>query len=436
MFSHTLTRLDTLAEDGSQRSAPARSFHSLPEPFPMPELPLRVLVLEDHAFQRSVAVNMLRTLGCREVFEASDGAQALALLQAVGTVDVALCDLQMEGMDGLEFLQRVGATGQVKSVIISSSLSADLRRAVHQMVALLGLELLGDVGKPLHVQVLADLLDKAVNRPAMPQPPVAAMKLADEAAVRQALAEQQLQAWYQPKFNLHSGEVCGVEVLCRWLHPMQGVISPALFMPVLERCGLLDELLFLQLEQALTVQRRAHEQGFPLNVAFNLQAVQLASGELTSTLRSLLARHATSGASLTFELTESGLLEAPATSLETLVRLRMMGCRLSIDDFGAGFSSLQRLCQLPFNEIKLDADFIRNLQHEPRCRAAISSTLALGETLGMSVVIEGIETDAQRRELLALGCTLGQGYWYARPMPGEELLSWLHQRSDRQTSDE
>ncbi len=401
-----------------------------------PALPLRVLVLEDHAFQRSVAVNMLRTLGCEEVFEASDGAQALALLQTLGTVDVALCDLQMEGMDGLEFLQRVGATGQVKSVIISSSLSADLRRAVHQMVALLGLELLGDVGKPLHGQVLAELLDKFVHRPALPQAPAAVITLASEAAVRQALAAQQLHAWYQPKFNLHTGEVCGVEVLCRWLHPTQGIISPALFMPVLERCGLLDPLLFAQLDQALAVQRSAREQGFALNMAFNLQAVQLASGELTSRLRSLLSRHATSGASLTFELTESGLLEAPATSLETLVRLRMMGCRLSIDDFGAGFSSLQRLCQLPFNEIKLDADFIRNLEHEPRCRAAISSTLALGETLGMSVVIEGIETDAQRRELLALGCTQGQGYWYARPMSGADLLDWLQQRNARKTADE
>lgn len=435
MFRKFPSFFRTLPKEPSIELAQTGGACSINEP-PMPDLPLRVLVLEDHAFQRSVAVNMLRTLGCREVFEASDGDQALALLQTVGTVDVALCDLQMEGMDGLEFLQRVGATGQVKSVIISSSLSADLRRAVHQMVALLGLELLGDVGKPLHIQVLADLLDKFANRPAMPQPPAAAITLADEGAVRQALAEQQLQAWYQPKFNLHNGEVCGVEVLCRWVHPTQGVISPALFMPVLERCGLLDELLFLQLEQALTLQRRAHEQGFPLNVAFNLQAVQLASGELASTLRGLLARHETCGASLTFELTESGLLEAPATSLETLVRLRMMGCRLSIDDFGAGFSSLQRLCQLPFNEIKLDADFVRNLEHEPRCRAAISSTLALGETLGMSVVIEGIETDAQRRELLALGCKLGQGYWYARPMPADDLLSWLQQRSDQQSSDE
>ena len=400
------------------------------------ERPLRVLVLEDHAFQRSVAVNMLRALGCREVLEASDGAEALALLESVGTVDVALCDLQMDGMDGLEFLQRVGASGQVKSVIISSSLSADLRRAVHQMVALLGMDLLGDVGKPLHAQVLADLLDKAVNRPVTPLPAATAVTLASEAAVRQALAEQQLHAWYQPKFNLHTGEVCGVEVLCRWLHPTRGIISPALFMPVLERCGLLDALLFTQLEQALLVQSSAREQGFALNIAFNLQATQLASGELTSTLLSLLARHSSTGASLTFELTESGLLEAPATSLETLVRLRMMGCRLSIDDFGAGFSSLQRLCQLPFNEIKLDADFIRNLEHEPRCRAAISSTLALGETLGMSVVIEGIETDAQRRELLALGCTQGQGYWYARPMSGVDLLGWLQQRNEHQAKDE
>lgn len=391
----------------------------------MPSLPLRVLVLEDHTFQRSVAVNMLRSLGCGEVFEASDGAQALDVLNAIGPVDIALCDLQMEGMDGLAFLQRVGASGQVKSIIISSSLSADLRRAVHQIVSLLGLELLGDVGKPLHAQVLAPLLKKYLDSPVTEQWTAASVELASEETVRRALVEQQLQAWYQPKFNLQTGEVCGVEVLCRWLHPISGVISPAVFMPVLERCGLMDELLFVQLDQALSLQQLARHHGFALNMAFNLQTAQLANGELTSTIKAILARHATPGASLTFELTESGLLEAPATSLESLVRLRMMGCRLSIDDFGAGFSSLQRLCQLPFNEIKLDAEFVRTLEHEPRCRAVISSTLALGDTLGMSVVIEGIETEAQCQQLLALGCTLGQGYWYARPMSGEDLLRWL-----------
>ncbi|MFJ2485602.1 EAL domain-containing protein [Pseudomonas sp. NPDC087639] len=402
----------------------------------MPTLPLRVLVLEDHTFQRSVAVSMLQALGCQEVFEASDGAQALAVLETVGQVDIALCDLQMEGMDGLEFLQRVGASGQVKSVIISSSLSADLCRAVHQMVTLLGLELLGDVGKPLDAQVLHDLLKKALAKPVSQQSPISASPLASEEAVREALAQRQLKAWYQPKFNLQTSEVCGVEVLCRWQHPTRGIIPPAVFMPVLERCGLLDELLFCQIDEALTLQTSARAQGFVLNIAFNLQASQLANSDLTAAIRHILVSHAAPGSSLTFELTESGLLEAPATSLESLVRLRMMGCRLSIDDFGAGFSSLQRLCQLPFNEIKLDADFVRNLEHEPRCRAAISSTLALGETLGMAVVIEGIETDAQRLQLLGLGCTQGQGYWYARPMAGDDFLAWLHRRNDREASDQ
>lgn len=395
----------------------------------MSALLVRALVLEDHPFQRSVAVSMLRTLGCCEVFEASDGAQALELLKTVGMVDVVLCDLQMDGMDGLEFLQKVGATKQVKSVIISSSLSSDLRRAVHQMIALLGLELLGDVGKPLHAEMLADLLGKIDKSPIVFQPAPVAVTEFGETMVRQAFIEQQFHAWYQPKFNLRTGEVCGVEVLCRWLHPAYGIITPAYFMPMLERSGLLDELLLSQVEQALVIQQSASKQGFVLNMAFNLNAVQLAKAELTSTLKALLAIKGAVGKNLTFELTESGLLEAPATSIESLVRLRMMGCRLSIDDFGAGFSSLQRLCQLPFNEIKLDAEFVRNLAHEPRCRAVIRSTLALGESLGMNVVIEGIETDAQRRELLALGCVQGQGYWYARPMAGLELLSWLQLRS-------
>ncbi len=388
-------------------------------------LPIRVLVLEDHPFVRAVAVKTLLQLGCEEVFQASDGLQALAVLDQVGAVDIALCDLCMEGMDGLEFLRQVGLSGRVGSVIISSSLSADLRRAVRQIVELSGLRLLGDIGKPLHAQALIQLLEKHLIDPRdeIMSAPIA--PLACEKEVRKALDEGQLQSFYQPKLNLLTGQVCGVEVLVRWLHPFRGILSPAVFMPVLERCELLDTLLFTQIDQALTLHRQAHEVGHVLNIALNLHATQLANAQLVPTIRSILALHGTPGHCLTLELTESGLLEAPATSLENLVRLRMMGCRLSIDDFGAGFSSMQRLCQLPFNEIKLDGEFIRTSEDEPRCRAVISSTLALGDALGMSVVIEGVETDEQRQQLLALGCTQAQGYLFARPMCGADLLRWL-----------
>lgn len=394
----------------------------------MPGSSLRILILEDDSFQRAVAVRMFRSLGCHEVFEAADGSQALALLQQVGAVDIAVCDLQMEGVDGLAFLRRAGQSGQIGAVLLSSALSADLRRAAQQVIALLGLQLLGDVGKPLPAKDLQALLDKYRGSCIRATSPDAVVQPACEDEVRQALALQQLQAWYQPKFNLRSGEVCGVEVLCRWMHPSKGVLPPALFIPVLERCGLMDELLFAQLDQALSLQEQARIQGYPLNMAFNLQTSQLVNSQLTYTLKGILARHGTPGSRLTFELTENGLLQAPAASLENLVRLRMMGCRLSLDDFGAGFSSLQRLCQLPFNEIKLDGEFVRNLEHEPRCAAVIASTLALGNSLGMAVVVEGIETLDQLQRLLAMGCVEGQGYWFARPMSGQGLLHWLQQR--------
>ena len=397
-------------------------------------LSLRVLVLEDHLFQRSVAVNLLKKMGCGEVLEAGDGAEALAVLKETGPVDVVVCDLQMDGMDGLQFIQRISATGQVGAIIISSGLPGDIRRAVSQMGALLDVNVLGNLGKPLQLETLQPLLQMALHSRTVTPRALPGWELADEQQVRRAILDQQLEAYYQPKFDLRSGAVTGVEVLARWNHPILGVLSPAVFLPALERAGLLDALLFSMMQQALAVQCRALDQGMALNVAFNLQTAQLAEVGLPMRIKRILASYQTPYASVTFELTESGLLEVPAVSLENLVRLRMMGCRLSIDDFGAGFSSLQRLCQLPFNEIKLDAEFVRGLLHEPRCRAVIESTLALGRTLGISVVIEGIETAEQRQALLELGCIQGQGYWHARPMNGADLLRWLQRSAERPLS--
>ena len=396
--------------------------------------PLRVIVLEDHSFQRAIAVSMLQQLGCTEVFQAADGAEALAVLARVGPVDIALCDLRMEGMDGLEFLQAVGHAGLVGSVIISSSLSEQLRRTVRQIISLLDLELLGDIGKPLHYETLERLLKKQRSLPRTGAPPEPQEVLPDEAQVRQALVAHELCGFFQPKFILETGEITGVEVLARWRHASGKTLPPTSFLPVLERCGLLDELLCQQLHEGLALQRQLRGQGHDLDFAFNLHAVQLANSSFASHIGTLLSEYDARGSSLTFELTESGLLQAPQTSLECLFRLQMMGCRLSIDDFGTGFSSLQRLFQLPFNEIKLDAGFIQALAQEPRCHAVISSTLALGESLGMTVVAEGIETDEQHQYLLNMGCTQGQGYWFAKPMSGGDLLRWFQgeqQRSQR-----
>ncbi|MDF3202859.1 EAL domain-containing response regulator [Pseudomonas sp. 1912-s] len=394
----------------------------------MPYLSIRALVVEDNPFQRSLTVSLLKQLGCREVLEADNGGEALAILQAAGSVDVALCDLQMEDREGLEFILRAGGAGQLGTVLITSCLPYDVGRAVRQIGALLGLNIIMDVAMPLRAGSLRKHLDGYLSRRPARQQPSATVAHISENEVRHAILEQQLEPYYQPKFDLLTGEVLGVEVLARWNHPSKGLLTPAIFLPTLEHCGLMDELLFSLMHQALDLQGQAKRRGVRLNLAFNLQASQLADIELASKIKRMLASHHATGSSLTFELTESGLIEVPAVSLENLVRLRMMGCRLSIDDFGVGFSSLQRLCQLPFNEIKLDAEFVRDIENEPRCRAVISSTLAMGQSLGMSVVIEGIETAAQQQQLLKMGCTQGQGYWHSRPMTGADLLRCL-QRS-------
>ncbi|MCF5547165.1 EAL domain-containing protein [Pseudomonas salomonii] len=387
----------------------------------MTSQPLRVLILEEHAFQRAVVVSQFKRLG-HTVIEATHAIEALALLEGVGGVDVVLCDLSMSGMDGLEFLQHAAQRGCLHSVIVSGHQPPGINQALQQFTRLLGVRLLGHVEKLAPLNQLEAVVHRHQSAGAIVPAVSPALPLFTQAQVCDALAAGQLHAYYQPKFSLWTNEMIGVEVLSRWQHPLYGLLPAMAFMPVLERCGRLDELLFAQMHQALTLQQHVRASGMALNLAFNLHAQQLAQCGLSLQIKDVMAPFKAPRSCVTFELTESGMLEASASSLACLMRLRMLGCNLSLDDFGAGFSSLQRLCQLPFNEIKLDAEFVRGMTADPRCRAVIHSTLALGDRLGMTVVVEGIETQEQQRQLLAMGCRVGQGYVYAQAMSGEQLL--------------
>lgn len=178
-------------------------------------------------------------------------------------------------------------------------------------------------------------------------------------------------------------------------------------------------------KQGLKLQKKLLSHNKRLELAFNLDASQLHSKHLPERLRELLQHHQVPASGLIFEVTEVGLLEAPADSLENLARLRMMGCGLAMDDFGAGYSSLTRLCELPFNQIKLDNVFIRNLERRPQSRAIIRSVVALAKELDISLVVEGVETAEQSSELQQLGGTIAQGYFFARPMPELDLCKFI-----------
>lgn len=247
-----------------------------------------------------------------------------------------------------------------------------------------------------------------------------------------SMASGQMQAYFQPKFDLQTGHVEAAEALARLHHPVKGLLLPGVFLAQVDRCGLMDALFLAQLNQGLCLQQQALAQGQQLNIAFNLKAEQLADVKLIVQIEAALSAYGLPGEGLTFELTEGSVIKAHQRSLDNAMYLRTLGCRLSIDDFGSGYSSLYRLCELPFNEIKLDRSFVAGLEHEPRCKAVIRNTLALGRALGAEVVLEGIETDAQRLQLLELGGVQGQGYWCAPAMAAGDFLSWLGARHSRE----
>lgn len=387
---------------------------------------LRVLILEDHPFQRSVAVTAMTLLGVGHILEAADGRAGLALLRRHGPVDIALCDLRMSGMDGPAFLRHASQMSLAKAVMLYSESEASVRRATLKMIELLGLQVLGDLGKPLPIDALQALLERYRADQAQPSTRLPEIReLPSRHEIERGLRNGEFQAHYQPKLMLDSGELAGAEVLVRWQHPEHGLLAPDSFLPMVEGCGLLDEMFIQLFEQGLLLRRELARQQLYLELAFNLSPSQLDSPRLYERIEQALSQYAPNGSGVQFEITEQGLIKVPASSLEHLLRLRLMGCGLAIDDFGTGFSSLQRLHDLPFNQIKLPGYFTSGLGSDQHSAEIIGSTQELADGLGMSLVVEGVETAEQRRLLLDLGCRIGQGYWFARPMDGAGFRHWL-----------
>ncbi|MBH3548591.1 two-component system response regulator cyclic di-GMP-specific phosphodiesterase RocR, partial [Pseudomonas aeruginosa] len=223
---------------------------------------------------------------------------------------------------------------------------------------------------------------------------------------------------------LDGGGLIGAEVLARWNHPHLGVLPPSHFLYVMETYNLVDKLFWQLFSQGLATRRKLAQLGQPINLAFNVHPSQLGSRALAENISALLTEFHLPPSSVMFEITETGLISAPASSLENLVRLRIMGCGLAMDDFGAGYSSLDRLCEFPFSQIKLDRTFVQKMKTQPRSCAVISSVVALAQALGISLVVEGVESDEQRVRLIELGCSIAQGYLFARPMPEQHFLDY------------
>jgi diguanylate cyclase (GGDEF)-like protein len=243
--------------------------------------------------------------------------------------------------------------------------------------------------------------------------------------LRRAIEQETLEVWYQPVVQLGTGEVLCCEALLRWTHDEHGPISPVEFIPVAESAGLIDPLTWWVLDRALA-QLKTWRGLIPgLNVAVNLSARSLTSPRVPERVDAALHRASMQPSALILELTETTGWTDLVASQRTMFSLEKLGVSLSIDDYGTGFSSLTRLKDLPFKELKIDRSFVTGMMHDRGDEAIVRSTIELGRSLGRHVTAEGVEDQATLRRLRDLGCHAAQGYYLARPLPARECEAWL-----------
>jgi len=229
---------------------------------------------------------------------------------------------------------------------------------------------------------------------------------------------------YQPKIDGRSGQITGAEALMRWQHPTRGMISPAVFIPIAERFGLIGTLGQWVVEEAAGQIQAWKKLGLSMRVAINLSVHQLRQTDLVERVQEALARHQVPAQLITFEITESAAMEDAQATLRIFDRLSLAGVSLSIDDFGTGYSSLSYLRKLPATQIKIDRSFVQDLEGEDDARAIVKAVIQLSHALGLEVVAEGVETVGQQDILTGLGCDQLQGFLFARPMPAKYLQLW------------
>ncbi len=385
---------------------------------------LRILIVDDDQLMIDLLGRVIRRLGVRCAMTANDGASGLVALDE-GTYDIAFCDIDMPGMDGVEFLRHLGSRPNPPAVVVISSTAEVVVKTVEEIGLAHRLRVLGALRKPAAVDDVRAVFDRFLDTGPSPTTGRSGnLELhADEVL---SLLPDAVALHYHPIHHSETGAIRAVEALARLRHPTLGLIGPSIFVPICERNGASTVLLRAVLHRGLADLARLRAEVEPsLHMAINISADDLASPDLVGEISSVVARAELPLDALTLELTETRIVRDTAVPVEILTRLRVRGVQLAIDDYGTGFASLKQLKRIPFTELKIDRTFVSNAHREPRTREMLASTIELAHKLDLLTVAEGVETVEEHTLVRELGCDFVQGYLLSNPMPFEELYDFL-----------
>jgi len=385
--------------------------------------PHRVLVLDDDRDSGQIVNDAAEGMGI-PCFTTTD---PITFLESI-TPDTTLIflDLVMPEIDGIELLRILGQRRCSANIVLMSGADKRILETAEEWALSLGLSIAGHLQKPVRLKDLEAMLGSHhVLRPAEePQPKPKAILQAED--LRRAVELDEFVLHFQPQIEIATGKVVGVEALVRWQHPERGLVFPDDFIARAEELGLIDQLGWIVANRGLSaIGQFADKTGVPLKLSLNVSAYSLHDLKFPDLLLALLKKYGVDAENLIFEITESGLIHELSTSLDVLTRLRMNRVNLSIDDFGTGYAMMRQLRRIPATELKIDKAFVQNIETNGNDRILVAKTIEIGHELGMKVVAEGVETSAQLDFLRLKRCDIAQGYFFSRPLPPDELLSWL-----------
>ncbi|MBE0463472.1 MAG: EAL domain-containing response regulator [Halomonadaceae bacterium] len=374
------------------------------------------LVIDDDPEIQLLGKLLLEKQGYRAVTVGSLG--ELARRPSLLNVDLILLDFGLGEFTGLDILDYLHDLRLNAAILLISSCSKETATHAIEVGKGKGLRMLGFLPK-------SDLL---IGLASFLKPLETSLKAPSVEELEAAIGDKKLFLVYQPQLDLESGSIIGVEALVRWQDSERGVLYPDSFIPLAEQSGLMVPMTWCILELALKQQAEWQAMGWKLDIAINVPAELVKAESVLQTFDQLTRKHHSALDRITLELTESAGIECLAYARHVLEALLERGCQLALDDFGTGYSSMIQLHRLPFSKLKIDRSFVSLIDQDQAAHAITLSIIDLGKRLGLTVIAEGIETQAQQRLLREAKCPLGQGYFISRPLTAEAFNAWFSHR--------
>lgn len=392
---------------------------------------LRILVVDDDLFALDVAVQVLEGLGVGRVTCASSGEDVISLLSENDKKQgfhAIFCDLRMPKMDGMQLFRCISEQGFKGAIAIVSGVDSNVLKTAENLASAHNLNVVGSIPKPIVRGEVEQLLERIVQEQSFQKADYDTANY-DRSDVLVGLNSDEFYPVYQPKIDISTGDLHGVEVLARWDSKVYGAVSPVQFIPVMEKNGLIDELFRKMVTCAFSDAKQWKDQhGFQVGLALNVSMENLLDLSLPEYVVDCAAFYGIDPDALILEVTESRLVEDITAAMEILARLRLHQVKLSIDDFGTGYSSMQQLKQLPFTELKIDRSFVTNVNADDAAKAILKSSIDLAKRLGLKIVAEGVESKEDFDLIKSLGCDYAQGFLLSKPLRNCDFVEWYSEQ--------